>query len=123
MRILAAVLVALVGALHVGFMILEMFLWDGPIGQRVFAMTPEQSATTAVLAANQGLYNGILAAGLFWAAFSRRHDLQVFFLVAAILAGIFGAISAKGSILFTQSAPALIALLASLAAGPNAPRA
>ena len=116
MRVLSNLLTALVGLLHVGFMILEMFLWDGPVGRRIFAMTPEQSATTAVLAANQGLYNGLIAAGLFWGAMSGRRDLKIFFLVCVILAGVFGAMSAKVTILFTQAAPALLALLVTLAA-------
>lgn len=116
MRILSNLLTALVGLAHVGFMVLEMFLWNGPIGQRIFAMTPEQSETMAVLAANQGLYNGLIAAGLFWGAMSGRRDLKIFFLVCVIMAGVFGAMTAKFTILFTQAAPALVALLATLAA-------
>lgn len=116
MRILSNLLTALVGLAHVGFMVLEMFLWNGPIGQRIFAMTPEQSAATAVLAANQGLYNGLIAAGLFWGAMSGRRDLKIFFLVCVVMAGVFGAMTAKFTILFAQAAPALVALLATLAA-------
>ena len=111
MNILANILVVIVAFLHIGFMILEMFLWNGPTGQRIFAMTPEMSAATAVLAANQGLYNGFIAAGLLWGVSSNRIDLRVFFLSCVVLAGVFGGISAKSTILVTQAAPGLIALV------------
>ncbi len=110
MNILANILVAIVALLHIGFMVLEMFLWNGPTGQRIFAMTPEMSSATAVLAANQGLYNGFIAAGLLWGVMSNRLDLRVFFLTCVVLAGVFGGISAKSTILFTQAAPGLVAL-------------
>ena len=116
MQLIARLLTALVGLAHVGFMILEMFLWNTPTGQRIFALTPEQSAATAVLAANQGLYNGLIAAGLFWAAASGRRDLSVFFLVCVIMAGLFGGLTAKPTIVLFQAAPAFVALLAVLAA-------
>ena len=116
MHLIARLLTALVGLAHVGFMILEMFLWNTSTGQRIFAMTPEQSATTAVLAANQGLYNGLIAAGLFWSAASGRRDLSVFFLVCVIMAGLFGGLTAKPTIVLIQAAPAFVALLAVLAA-------
>jgi len=115
MGILSRLLVLAVGLLQIGFLILEMFLWNGPEGQRILALTPEYTSVTAVLAANQGLYNGFLAAGLFWGALSNRRDLQVFFLVCVIMAGVFGAMTAKPSILFIQAAPALLALAAVLA--------
>lgn len=115
MHILARLLTAVVGMIHIGFMILEMFLWNTPTGQRIFALTPEQSATTAVLAANQGFYNGLIAAGLLWAAASGRRDLQVFFLVCVIMAGLFGGLTAKPTIILFQAAPAFVALLAVLA--------
>jgi putative membrane protein len=110
MNMMANLLVVVVAALHVGFMVLEMFLWTGPIGQRVFALTPELAATMAPLAANQGLYNGFIAAGLLWGASSNRFDLKVFFLVCVVMAGVFGGISAKATILFTQALPGLLAL-------------
>lgn len=111
MKIIANVLVALVALLHAGFLILEMFLWNGPVGQRIFAMTPEFSAQSAVLAANQGLYNGFLAAGLLWGLLSARRDVKIFFLICVITAGVYGGLTAKASILLTQGAPALLALL------------
>ena len=87
-----------------------MFFWDHPIDRRVFAMPPEASKSAAALAANQGLYNGFLAAGLFWGLWAGRRDLKVFFLTCVIAAGVFGAVTAKASILFTQGVPAAVAL-------------
>jgi putative membrane protein len=86
-----------------------MFFWNHPVGQRIFGMTPEVSAASATLAANQGLYNGFLAAGLFWGLIAGRRDVKLFFLGCVILAGLFGGFTAKTSILFTQALPALIA--------------
>lgn len=111
MKLIAKVLVLIVALEHIGILILEMFLWDGPIGQRIFSMTPEQSATSAVLAMNQGLYNGFLAAGLIWGAFANRYDIKIFFLGCVIVAGMFGAATAQGSILLTQAAPATVAMI------------
>lgn len=116
MTLLARILVSLVALLHVGFLVLEMFLWTGPIGQRVFAMTPEFAAQSAVLAANQGLYNGFLAAGLLWGAIAGKRDVQIFFLLCVIVAGVFGGLTAKFTIIYTQAAPALVALVAVLLA-------
>jgi putative membrane protein len=107
---LANVLTAFVALSHVGFLVLEMFFWDHPVGRRIFAMTPEVSASSATLAANQGLYNGFLAAGLVWALWSGRADLKMFFLGCIVVAGVFGGLTAKTSILFTQALPAAIAL-------------
>lgn len=101
-------------ALHIGFLVLEMFLWTGPIGQRVFAMTQAFAQQSAVLAANQGLYNGLLAAGLVWGAIANRSDVMGFFLACVIVAGIYGGLTAKMSILYIQAAPALVALVAVL---------
>jgi putative membrane protein len=89
-----------------------MFFWDHPVGRRIFDMTPELSASTAVLAANQGLYNGFLAAGLLWGLWSDRRDLKLFFLACVVVAGVFGGLTAKPSILFTQALPAALALVA-----------
>lgn len=113
MRILASFLVALVAALHIGFLVLEMFLWTTPFGLRTFNLTPEFAAASAALAANQGLYNGFLAAGLIWGLLARESAfaIKVFFLVCVIVAGVFGAATAKGTILFVQALPAAIALL------------
>ena len=120
MRVIANVLIGLVALSHLGFLVLEMFFWDHPVGRRVFSLTPEISARTAALAANQGLYNGFLAAGLVWALWADRRDLKVFFLGCVIVAGVFGGLTAKTSILFIQALPAAIALGVSLlAAAPK----
>ena len=116
MKKTATVLVALVAIEHIYILVLEMYLWTRPAGLRAFGLTPEFAEQTAVLAANQGLYNGFLAAGLIWSLL-RKEDgfaLRVFFLSCVIVAGVFGAITAKPSILFVQAAPALVALVATL---------
>jgi putative membrane protein len=105
-------LVIIVALLHAGFLVLEMFLWTGPIGQRVFALTPEFASQSAVLAANQGLYNGFLAAGLLWGAIANKRDVMIFFLLCVLVAGVYGGLTAKMSILYVQAAPALAALVA-----------
>ena len=112
MKNIANVLIGLVALSHVGFLILEMFFWDHPVGRRVFGMTPEVSASSARLAANQGLYTGFLAAGLVWALWTDRRELKFFFLGCVIVAGVFGGLTAKTSILFTQALPAALALVA-----------
>ncbi len=111
MKIVSQLLVLFVAILHIGFLILEMFLWDHPVGYKVFATTPEFAATSAVLAMNQGLYNGFLAAGLIVGLVKKDIAFKVFFLSCIIVAGIFGAITAKISILFVQGSPALLALI------------
>jgi putative membrane protein len=116
LRVVANVLTGLVALSHIGFLVLEMFFWDHPVGRRIFGMTPEVSASSAALAANQGLYNGFLAAGLIWALWAGRRDLKIFFLSCVIVAGVFGAVTAKTSILFTQGVPAALALAAVLVA-------
>jgi putative membrane protein len=115
-RLVANVLTALVALAHVGILVLEMFFWDHPVGRRIFSMTPEVSAASAVLAKNQGLYNGFLAALLIWGLAAGRRDVKVFGLACVVVAGVFGAVTAKPSILFTQALPGLIALVAVLAA-------
>jgi putative membrane protein len=97
-----------------------MFFWDHPVGQKIFEMTPEVSASSAVLAMNQGLYNGFLAAGLFWGLLKNSIDFKVFFLCCVVVAGIFGGLTAKTSIIFTQGLPALIALMLVLKANAAA---
>ena len=115
MKIVSNILIALVALSHIGFLILEMFFWDHPVGRKIFGMTPEVSAGSARLAANQGLYNGFLAAGLLWALWTGRRELKFFFLGCVILAGVFGGLTAKTSILFTQALPAALALAAVVA--------
>jgi len=118
MKKVATALVAIVAIEHLYILVLEMFLWTKPAGLRAFGLTPEFAEQTAVLAANQGLYNGFLAAGLIWGLI-RKSDgtsVQVFFLICIVVAGIFGAITAKPSILFVQAVPALVALVVTLLA-------
>lgn len=115
-QLLANLFTGLVAASHAGFLVLEMFFWNHPVGQRIFAMTPEFSSASATLAMNQGLYNGFLAAGIIWGLVAGRRDVKLFFLGCVIVAGIFGGLTAKTSILFTQALPALIALVLVLAA-------
>lgn len=118
MKRAANVLVAIVALEHLYILVLEMFLWTKPAGLRAFGLTPEFAEQTAVLAANQGLYNGFLAAGLIW-GLTLKDDgfaVRVFFLSCVIVAGVFGAITAKPSILFVQAMPALIALVVTLLA-------
>jgi putative membrane protein len=115
MRIIALLLVAIVALGHVGFLVLEMFLWNDPVGHRIFGTTPEFAAQSAVLAANQGLYNGFLAAGLLWGLVAGRRDLKIFFLACVIVAGVYGGLTAKMSILYVQALPGLLALMAVLA--------
>jgi putative membrane protein len=122
MRLVSQALILVVALIHVWFLILEMFLWDHPVGQRIFAMTPEVSASSAVLAANQGLYNGFLAAGLLWAVLFDRRDLKFFFLFCVLVAGVFGGLTAKTTILLVQALPAFVALLAVLIAPATAGR-
>ena len=119
MSMLSRLLVMIVALEHVGFLVLEMFLWNRPDGHRIFDLAPDFAASTAALAANQGLYNGFLAAGLFWGAFSNRRDIQIFFLVCVVMAGVFGGMSAKASILVIQGLPALLALAFVLMAKPS----
>ena len=114
MRMIATDLVALVALLHLYFLVLEMFLWTKPTGRRAFGTTPEQAEQSKVLAMNQGLYNGFLAAGLFW-GLSRGdagRGVVVFFLLCVVAAGVFGAVTANRKILWAQGAPGIVALVA-----------
>ena len=115
MNFLTNALVVLVALAHAGFLVLEMFFWDHPVGRKIFSMTPEVSAASAVLARNQGLYNGFLVAGLLWGLVAGRRDVKIFFLGCVVVAGVFGGLTAKTSILFTQALPGLLALLCVLA--------
>jgi len=104
--------IAIIALLHVYILVLEMFLWDKPAGRKAFGHSPEVAATSKVLAANQGLYNGFLAAGLFWGLYlgTSGFDIKVFFLSCVLVAGIYGGLTANRKILFIQAAPALIGL-------------
>ena len=108
-------LVALVAALHVYFLVLEMFLWTKPLGLKTFRNSLEKATDSAVLAANQGLYNGFLAAGLVWGLVHSTpgfaFQIKMFFLLCVIVAGVYGAVSVSRRILWVQAAPAAIALI------------
>lgn len=104
-------LTMLVAALHIWFLILEMFLWQKPLGLKAFRMSPEKAATTATLAANQGLYNGFLAAGLIFSLLTGQQTYVIFFLACVIIAGLYGTYSVNRKIFFIQSFPALLALI------------
>ncbi len=112
---IANILVALVAVLHIYFLILEMFLWTEPLGLKTFRNSPEKAADSAVLAANQGLYNGFLAAGLIWGLIESvpafAFQIKVFFLLCVIVAGVYGAATVSRRILLVQAAPAAIALI------------
>lgn len=112
MQVLAAAAVGLVALLHLVFLVLEMFLWTKPAGLKVFRNTPQKAEATRVLAANQGLYNGFLAAGLLWGLWlgSAGFQFKVFFLGCVIAAGVYGAWSVSRRILWVQAAPAAVAL-------------
>jgi putative membrane protein len=111
MTILAQCAVALVALMHGYFLVLEMFLWDKPLGRKAFGTTQEFATASKTLAANQGLYNGFLAAGLLWGLFIGASPIQIFFLGCVIVAGIYGALTVSRKILFVQAVPAAVALL------------
>ena len=115
MNWIANLLVALVALLHVYFLVLEMFLWTRPLGLKTFRQTLEKARDSAVLAANQGLYNGFLAAGLIWGLVQGNpafaFQIKTFFLLCVIIAGIYGAATVSRRILFVQALPAAVALV------------
>lgn len=115
MGLIANLLVALVAALHIYFLVLEMFLWTRPLGLRTFRNSIEKARDTAVLAANQGLYNGFLAAGLIWGLVHGvpgvAFQIKTFFLLCVMVAGVYGAATVSLRILYVQAAPAAIALV------------
>ena len=113
---IANVLVGLVAAIHVYILVLEMFLWDKPYGRRVFGNTAEFASASKVLAANQGLYNGFLAAGLIWGLMlgASGRPVQLFFLGCVLVAGLYGAMSVGVKILFVQAVPAALGIAAIL---------
>jgi putative membrane protein len=112
MSLAASILIAVVALLHVYFLVLEMFLWDKPAGLRAFGQTRESAAATKVLAANQGLYNGFLSAGLLWGLWlgPEGFGVKVFFLACVLVAGLYGAATASRKILYVQALPAAIGL-------------
>lgn len=109
---IAIALIALVALLHLYFLVLEMFLWTKPLGMKVFRNSPEKAELTRVLAANQGLYNGFLVAGLVWGLAGARTDVATFFLVCVTVAGAYGAATVSRRIFYVQAVPALAALAA-----------
>ena len=108
---IAALATSLVALLHIGFLVLEMFLWNRPAGRKAFRLTHEFASATRVMAANQGLYNGFLAAGLLWGVSlgERGTAIELFFLGCVIVAGLFGAVTSSKKILFVQGLPGAIA--------------
>ena len=113
MELTTNLLVLLVALLHGYFMILEMFLWDKPIGLKSFGLSKEQAAATKVLASNQGLYNGFIAAGLLYGVVlgASGNDFKIFFLLCVVVAGVYGAMTANRKILFVQGVPGAVALI------------
>ncbi|MEW4371018.1 DUF1304 domain-containing protein [Paenibacillus kandeliae] len=115
LSILAGIMVALVAIEHLYILVMEMFLWTTPRVMKTFGTTPELAQSTSSMAANQGLYNGFLAAGLIWSLLHPNadvaHQLAIFFLVCVIVAALYGGLSVKRSILLMQGLPAVIALL------------
>ena len=116
MNVVAAVLVGLVALLHAGFLVLEMFLWTAPAGRRTFGLDRDFAERSKALAANQGLYNGFLVAGLVWGLAADDSTVQLFFLGCVVVAGVFGAATVSSRILLVQALPAALAVAAVLAA-------
>jgi putative membrane protein len=115
MHLAATVAVLFVALQHVAFLILEMFLWTTPTGRRIFGLSPDLAEASAKLAANQGLYNGFLAAGLVWSVFGKFSGsdgmrVELFFLGCVLVAGIYGGLTTKRSILVVQAFPAAVAI-------------
>jgi putative membrane protein len=112
--LLSNILIAVVAALHVAFMYLEMVAWDRPLGRKVFRTSAELAGASKALAANQGLYNGFLVAGLVWGLYlgEAGFAVKVFFLLCVIVAGVFGALTVNRRIFFVQGLPAVLALAA-----------
>lgn len=112
LEVVAAVLVGAVAVLHAYILVLEMFLWTTPRGRAAFGLDLEFAEATKVLAANQGLYNGFLAAGLMWGLVADDAEVQVFFLLCVVVAGVYGALTASRRILVVQALPGALALAA-----------
>jgi putative membrane protein len=113
LNVVANGVVGLVALIHVYILVLEMFLWDKPAGLKAFRLSPEQAAATKVLAANQGLYNGFLAAGLVWGLWlgAAGAPVRLFFLGCVLVAGLYGAATASRKILYVQALPAAVGLV------------
>ena len=113
MPIVSTLVVLAIAALHLYFLVLEMFLWERPIGLKAFSQTRESAKASRVLAANQGLYNGFLAAGLIWGAIAGANGLAIrlFFLICVLVAGIFGGLTANRRILIIQALPAIVGII------------
>jgi putative membrane protein len=114
MHLVTQILIGFVALLHLYFLALEMFFWDKPLGRRVFNLTPEFATASKTLAANQGLYNGFLAAGLIWSLILGGHEgfhVAIFFLTCIIVAGIYGGLTVNKRIFFFQAMPAIVALI------------
>src|SRR5215831_8974835 len=123
MHLVADVLIALIALEHVYILVMEMFLWQTPTGLRAFSMDAARAETTSVMAKNQGLYNGFLAAGLAFSLLwplppTEAHHFKLFFVLCVLIAGIYGGLTAFKKILYLQAGPAALALLALLLAGP-----
>jgi putative membrane protein len=114
MNIVVNIIIGIVALLHIGFLTIEMFLWDKPTGRNIFHTTAEFATQSKTLAANQGLYNGFLAAGLIWGLFA-DDSVKIFFLSCVVIAGIFGAFTVSKRIFYIQALPALIGLVLLLA--------
>ncbi len=110
MGTLAAIAVGIVALIHIYILVLEMVLWEKPAGLRAFGMDEEYAAATRILGANQGLYNGFLAAGLLWGLHTGNLAVQHFFLGCVLVAGVYGALTVNAKILWVQAAPAAVAL-------------
>jgi putative membrane protein len=110
MKFISIGLTAFVALLHSGFLAMEMFFWTTPFVRERFGLSAEFAEETVAMAANQGLYNGFLVAGLLWGLLAKRRDVKTFFLLCVIVAGAFGALSVKPSIFVIQSVPAILAL-------------
>jgi putative membrane protein len=118
MSALASTVVAIIALMHLWFLVLEMLLWDKPTGLRAFGITPEYAAQTKVLAGNQGLYNGFLAAGLAWGLLLGGPEglhLKLFFLACVLVAGVYGGLTATRKVLWVQALPAAVGLALVLA--------
>jgi len=111
MTLITGIVIGFVALLHIGFLVLEMFLWTKPFGRKTFSMTEEYAKNSASLAANQGLYNGFLAAGLIWGLVTGDFATKAFFLICVVIAGVYGGFTAKRSILYLQALPGLLGLI------------
>ena len=111
MTLFTGIVIGFVALLHIGFLVLEMFLWTKPFGRKTIRMTEEYAQASASLAANQGLYNGFLAAGLIWGLVTGDFATKAFFLICVFIAGVYGGFTAKRSILYIQALPGLLGLI------------